>query len=90
MLSRPTSIGFAPLHSLSPNQRDNFFQGYVFDVWPEVGSRMMTRLATGQDMVDGWIVVQEGVYRYVPEQLPSMRVKMILWEYLAVEVIWDQ
>ena len=89
MLGPPSNIGFAPLHLLSPSQRDSFFSGYSIDVWPEVGSRLMTRLATGQDMVDGWVVVQEGVYRYVVEQLPAMRVKMILWEYLAVEVVWD-
>jgi hypothetical protein len=48
--------------------------------WPEVGSRMMSRMLTGQDMADGWIVVQEGVYRYAVGQNGGMLVRSVLFE----------
>jgi hypothetical protein len=34
------------------------------DLWPEVGSRFMTRLLSGQDLEGSWIIVQPGVYRF--------------------------
>lgn len=50
---------------------------------------MMTRLCTGEDMTDGWIVVQEGVYRYAAVESAGFQVRMIVREYLAAEVIWE-
>ncbi len=50
---------------------------------------MMTRLVTGQDVRDAWIVVQEGVYRYRVEQTAGLFVKSILFEYLATETYWE-
>ena len=57
--------------------------------WPEVGSRMMTRLLTGKDLAGGWVVVQNGVYRYAVMDAGPMLVRMILGEYLAAEVRWN-
>jgi 3-hydroxyisobutyrate dehydrogenase-like beta-hydroxyacid dehydrogenase len=57
--------------------------------WPEVGSRMMTRVATGEDMVGQWVVVQEGVYAYSVQQNGGLRVRSVLFEYLATEVQWE-
>ena len=88
MLQEPTHVISAPLQSLSPEKVADFETCYAAPVWPEVGSRMMTRVLTGQDLVDGWVVVQEGAYRYVVEQVGIMRVKTVLWEYLATEVYW--
>ena len=56
--------------------------------WPEVGSRMMKRLATGLDMHDGWVVVQPSVYRYRVEHDDGLVVRVILRDYLATEVYW--
>ena len=56
--------------------------------WPEVGSRMMTRVMTGQDLCDGWVVVQDGVYRYGVAQCGVMLIRSVLFEYLATEVYW--
>jgi len=56
--------------------------------WPEVGSRMMQRLATGIDMHDGWVVVQPSVYRYRVEHDDGLVVRAILRDYLATEVCW--
>ena len=49
---------------------------------------MMTRVLTGEDMDSGWVVVQEGTYRYVVQQTGGLRVRSILSEYLATEVQW--
>jgi hypothetical protein len=57
--------------------------------WPEVGSRMMTRLMTGRDFsVGGWITVQCDVYRYAVLVGDLMVVRSVLFEYLATEVCW--
>jgi hypothetical protein len=58
--------------------------------WPEVGSRMMTRLPTGEDTAGQWIIVQKGVYRYSVQQAGGLRVRAVLSEYLAAEVQWDE
>ena len=55
--------------------------------WPEVGSRMLTRVVEGQDLSNGWVVVQEDVYRYAVTQTGAFVVKMAMAEYLATEVI---
>ena len=77
---------------MTATQRDDF-EG-LSDVgslalWPEVGSRMMTRLATGEDMAGQWVVVQEGIYRYSVQQAGGLRVRSVLSEYLATEVQWE-
>jgi hypothetical protein len=37
---------------------------------------------------EGWIVVQQGRYRYAAESDGSM-VRMVLSEYLACQVVWE-
>ena len=56
--------------------------------WPEVGSRMMTRVLTGQDLLGEWVIVQDGVYRYSVVQQGVMLVRTVLFEYLATETYW--
>ena len=56
--------------------------------WPEVDSRMMTRILTGHDLRDGWVIVQDVVYRIQVEQCGVMLVRTVLFEYLATEVYW--
>lgn len=91
MLEAPTHIWAVPLESMSESERASFEEGDdsgEFAGWPEVGSRMMTRVLTGQDMDDGWIVVQDGTYRYAIEQTGLLRVRSVWSEYLATEVQW--
>lgn len=57
--------------------------------WPEVGSRMLTRLLTGEDTEGEWVIVQEGIYRYSVQQDGGLRVRSVLSEYLATEVQWE-
>jgi hypothetical protein len=93
MLETPAHIWMLPLESMSGAARQDF-EGLHDEgslaAWPEVGSRMMTRLATGQDMAGLWIVVQDGIYRYsVQSTGDGLRVRSVLSEYLATEVQWE-
>lgn len=84
----PTSAWATMLDNLNQEQIDWFFRmesGLVG--WPEVGSRAMIRAIEGHDLQDGWIVVQEGVYRYKVEQ--GTRVRSVLLEHVITEVVWD-
>lgn len=91
MMATPSSYLVTPLENLTPDRRAHFESANGvghFEVWPEVGSRMMTRAVTGIDLVDGWVVVAPGWYRYVVDQIGGLRVRTVLQEYLATEVVW--
>lgn len=88
MLTKPDSVWFAPLSELSEAQQLDF-ENVDSPFWPEVGSRMMTRVLTGLDLEDGWVVVQDNIYRYAVLQTGSLSVRSVIWNYLATEVIWS-
>lgn len=89
MLDHPRHVWAWPLKSFTTDQRADFENVDLGAGWPEVGSRMMTRVVTGQDLADGWVIVQDGVYRYAVMQTGLMLVRTVLFEYLATEVYWD-
>ena len=85
----PTNVNVLPLELLSTQQLSQFENSEGIGGWPEVGSRLMLRLLeTGEVGEGGWIEVQSGVYRYAVDEIP--RVRMVLREYLAAEVLWDE
>lgn len=91
----PHSSWWAPLSTLGASQRDSFEDLDVIEVWGEVGSRGMQRAIVVQtDPGDGlvfndWVTVQDDVYRYiVAENHTSVRVRIVLREYLAFEALW--
>lgn len=88
-MDRPSSIWFAPLTSLTPKEREDFETIDIGSGWPEVGSRMMRRLLTGQDMWNGWLMVQDDVYRYAVSYSEGFLVRSVLFDYLATEVRWN-
>lgn len=88
MLESPDGIWSAPLETLSPTERAAFEDVSGGALWPEVGSRMLTRVVTGHDLQNGWVAVQDGVYRYAVMQDGLMTVRMVIREYLAAEVSW--
>ena len=90
MLTEPEHVWASPLAVMSEAEREAFENDYAGTLagWPEVGSRMMTRVVTGQDLCGVWVVVQDGVYRYRVDQCGTIRVRSILHEYLATEVYW--
>lgn len=89
---RPRTVSATPLASLSTDERPRFEAGsdHAVNLWPEVGSRMMTRLVEGTDMDrNGWIHVQAGRYRYRLDWVGRIAVQTVIREYLATEVVWD-
>jgi hypothetical protein len=88
MLEPPTRIWSAPLQVLKPEERSQF-EDVQRDIWPEVGSRMLTRAVTGQDLCDGWVTPQDGVYRYAVIPDGRLMVRTVIHDYLATEVLWD-
>lgn len=92
MLDEPTSVWMHPLESLTKSERQEFESlpgAGEQALWPEVGSRMLTRLVTGEDMSGLWVIVQDRVYRYAVSQRAGILVRSVLSEYLATEVYWD-
>ncbi len=89
-LGEPTIVSFVPFSQLPEESKESFEDtGDGPSVWPEMGSRMMERITAGVDTVDGWIVVEEGKYRYFVDWSSCVTVRTVIWEYLATETIWE-
>ena len=92
MLEEPDHVWAMPLVSMSTQQRvafESVSAGGVIAGWAEVGSRMMTRQITGQDMDGGWVIAQPDVYRYAVFQNGTITVRSVIREYLATEAFWS-
>lgn len=90
-LEDPTSIVFKSVHSMDEKEEKSFFAPIVFDKAPEVGSRGLQNILIGQDndVVSQWTLVQDGTYEYmVSVTLGVETVRILIWNYLAIEVIW--
>ena len=87
--AEPSSVVISPLHLLDNGMREAFesTSGCGFAIWPEVGSRAMQCLVQNDN---GWIEVQLGRYRYFVTTDAVVRVRLVLSEYLACEVIWNE
>jgi len=88
MMDEPVHVLVAPLQLLSEKQRAQFENVTAYG-WPEVGSRMLSRLASGADVEGGWVIVQKDVYRYAVLQEGTVMVRSIIRNYLATEVLWE-
>ena len=90
---RPQYVRFIPLPTMSQAEREEFegFGSAVTAPCPEVGSRALQRLLiAGADVYEeGWVVVQEGNYRFRTSQEEGLIVQMVLREYLACQVGWE-
>lgn len=89
MLEQPSDIWAVPLIALSREEREEFEAIPFSGGFPEVGSRMMTRIMTGEDLDGSWVCVQDGVYRYAVVQEGTILVRSVIFDYLATEVYWD-
>ena len=91
----PSRVACWPVSGMSIGQRNTFERvslgsGSPVAGWPEVGSRMMQRLAGVAPLADGWIEVQGGVYRYaVIQDSTELVVRSLIRDYLATEVAWE-
>ena len=91
-LDEPLDVIIKPLMLMDEAARERFERDdQEFALWPEVGSRAMNRLlVAGADVFDeGWLVVQEGRYRYRTSQDDGLTVRFVIRDYLACEVRWD-
>lgn len=88
-IARPSSVAISPLPLLNNDMREAFenLLKHGFTIWPEVGSRAMQRLIQNEH---GWIEVQPGRYRYLATIDAVVRVRLVLSEYLACEIIWSE
>ena len=89
-LNAPNDISIVPISLMSPAEQEKFESTEGATGWPEVGSRMMQRLVTGQDLTEhGWINVQPERYRYNAIATSFVDVRIVIHEYLACRVIWE-
>ncbi|MDO6825609.1 hypothetical protein [Marinobacter sp. 1_MG-2023] len=86
----PDDISVFPMLALTEQQRMDFEQPVAAEVWPEVGSRAMQRMLTGQDTdQSGWIVVQPNMYRYVASAVGYIEVRIVINEYIGCVAQWE-
>jgi hypothetical protein len=80
-----------PLILMNDEQRNDFENPDTSSIWPEVGSRAMQRLVSGKDMSpSGWIVVQQGRYRYKASIVEGIDIRIVINEYLAAHICWEK
>lgn len=92
LMEAPTEVWIRPLPLLSPAERSQFetIGSSGADLWPEVGSRMLVRVASGGGLADGgWIDVEPAHYRYALDWGDGVTVRTVIWDYIATEVHWD-
>lgn len=86
----PSEVSSFPLIALNEHQNNQFQWFPETNMWPEVGSRWMQRLMTGQDMSsDGWITVQPLRYRYSVGFVDGIEIRIVIAEYLGCIVRWE-
>jgi hypothetical protein len=96
MLGPPEHVWVLPLDSLSTSERDQFETNQAtvgtlpVAAWPEVGSRMLSRLVSGDDMSGPWVIVQENIYRYLVDYSDGVLIRSVIFSYLATEAFWKQ
>lgn len=83
---QPSNIAYAFDYQLTDEQISIFNSAICSDIFPEVGSRAMQRIAV---QGDGWVVVQPDTYRYYVHSDSSTIVRMVIREMLYCEVIWS-
>lgn len=91
-LTEPEFVSFVPLFLLSEEQLQKFETPPDERIFPELGSRAFIRGiehdSQGLFLENRWRVIQEGRYRYLISHSDGIRVRMVLSEYLACEVVW--
>jgi len=85
----PDLVILQPLVTAPEEWLAEFLQADHGNAWPEVGSRLLQRLYSGEDMAAGWIVVQPGVYVFTVLEDDGIVVRSIIREYLLTEVRWS-
>jgi hypothetical protein len=93
-LRRPSTIQICPLPLLPPEDVPIFEGPLDCDIWPEVGTRAMQRLAFAASgvLASDWIEAQPGRYRYLTwlGREGTVLVRGVIGEYLWFQVLWSQ
>lgn len=104
VMDEPTELVWWPRTIMSAEQIEEFDAPHVPGVLGEVGSRGMQRmqvvevtLTRGEEtyqapfLMNDWVLVQEGSYRYLAIDAPSgIAVRLVVAEFLAAEVRWSE
>ncbi|CAN5373211.1 hypothetical protein BH20ACI2_BH20ACI2_13670 [soil metagenome] len=92
----PTHFSVRTLPAMDESEREEFFSPRsVTELasWPEVGSRAMQRMAfaLGNEAIEyPWVTVQNGNYAFaVTDDVWNPLVKIVIRDYLAVEIGWE-
>lgn len=88
----PPSIVLKPLILMTDEETNNFFASKKINKLPEVGSRALQNILIDLDknVHTHWTTVQENNYKYsVTDNFGQLIVRIVIWNYLAVQVIWD-
>lgn len=89
LLDDPTYVAITPLSFLTERERIEFEEGFSDSLWPEVGSREMQSAALSHPRsASRWHDIQPSRYRYMVSPA-GPRVRIVLSEYLACDVIWS-
>lgn len=83
------SVSVAPLPLLDEASREAFETPPEVHLYPEVGSRAMLRMFEHGVPSPSWIVVQPGRYRFLASPGLPVLVRIVIGEYLACEVVWE-
>ncbi|KYF96088.1 hypothetical protein BE20_43180 [Sorangium cellulosum] len=86
----PSTVSIVPLPLLDDASREAFESPPVACLYPEVGSRAMTRIFGHDVPSPSWIVVQPGRYRFLASPGLPLLVRVVIGEYLGREMVWEQ
>jgi hypothetical protein len=88
----PAHLGFKPLHLMGQDEINLFMADAEIMKAPEVGSRAMQSFLFDNEnnILSDWKIVQKNNYSYsVAIGLGTVSVKIIILDYLAAEIIWE-
>jgi hypothetical protein len=88
LFHEPDQISIAPIETIDEERLADFLTIDMGHAWPEVGSRLLQRVAAGIDMAHGWIIVQPEIYVFAVIETNGVTVRSIIREYLLTEVTW--
>ncbi|SIO58939.1 hypothetical protein [Paraburkholderia phenazinium] len=87
--SDPDELIIRPLITLTDEEFDFFEHPEPSEIWPEVGSRAMQRIA--ENFGDpGWLEVQKGRYRFHAKAGSGIEIRIVIDEYLAAYCRWAE
>ena len=89
--NEPNSIVFKPVGTMTQNEIDIFLADTELIKSPEVGSRTMQNFTIDNknNTYSHWTIVQPEIYSYSVSVTPArLKVKLLIWGYLAAEIIW--